>query len=95
MHHATTTTTVTTTTTTTAVRTRRGCAGGCATARPTHRAVTGRRCAMTTMARRGATGVVRAGGDDGEKSRIGLCGLAVMGQNLALNIAEKGFAISV
>jgi len=92
MHHATTTTTVTTTT---AVRTRRGCAGGCATARPTHRAVTGRRCAMTTMARRGATGVVRAGGDDGEKSRIGLCGLAVMGQNLALNIAEKGFAISV
>eukprot|EP00245_Coleochaete_scutata_P004055 TRINITY_DN1623_c0_g1_i1.p1 TRINITY_DN1623_c0_g1~~TRINITY_DN1623_c0_g1_i1.p1 ORF type:complete len:567 (-),score=127.77 TRINITY_DN1623_c0_g1_i1:596-2296(-) len=28
-------------------------------------------------------------------SRIGLCGLAVMGQNLALNIAEKGFPISV
>ncbi|KAK3282169.1 hypothetical protein CYMTET_10081 [Cymbomonas tetramitiformis] len=28
-------------------------------------------------------------------SRIGLCGLAVMGQNLALNIAEKGFSISV
>ena len=28
-------------------------------------------------------------------SRIGLIGLAVMGQNLALNIAEKGFPISV
>lgn len=28
-------------------------------------------------------------------SRIGLVGLAVMGQNLALNIAEKGFKISV
>lgn len=26
---------------------------------------------------------------------IGLCGLAVMGQNLALNIADKGFSISV
>jgi len=32
---------------------------------------------------------------DGQKSRIGLCGLAVMGQNLALNVAEKGFPISV
>ena len=30
-----------------------------------------------------------------QKSRIGLCGLAVMGQNLALNVAEKGFPISV
>eukprot|EP00898_Chlorokybus_atmophyticus_P007808 jgi/Chlat1/8028/Chrsp7S00631 len=30
-----------------------------------------------------------------QKSRIGLIGLAVMGQNLALNIAEKGFQISV
>lgn len=29
------------------------------------------------------------------KSRIGLAGLAVMGQNLALNIAEKGIPISV
>uniref|UniRef100_A0A7S3VSU6 6-phosphogluconate dehydrogenase, decarboxylating n=1 Tax=Dunaliella tertiolecta TaxID=3047 RepID=A0A7S3VSU6_DUNTE len=29
------------------------------------------------------------------KSQIGLCGLAVMGQNLALNVAEKGFNISV
>ncbi|CAN1241439.1 6-phosphogluconate dehydrogenase, decarboxylating 2 [Linum perenne] len=29
------------------------------------------------------------------KPRIGLAGLAVMGQNLALNIAEKGFPISV
>ncbi|KAG9143599.1 hypothetical protein Leryth_019192 [Lithospermum erythrorhizon] len=29
------------------------------------------------------------------QTRIGLAGLAVMGQNLALNIAEKGFAISV
>ena len=31
----------------------------------------------------------------GSKSHIGLIGLAVMGQNLALNIAEKGFDISV
>lgn len=31
----------------------------------------------------------------GFASRIGLAGLAVMGQNLALNIAEKGFPISV
>lgn len=30
-----------------------------------------------------------------EKARIGLVGLAVMGANLALNIAEKGFRISV
>lgn len=30
-----------------------------------------------------------------EMSQIGLIGLAVMGQNLALNIAEKGFPISV
>jgi 6-phosphogluconate dehydrogenase (decarboxylating) len=29
------------------------------------------------------------------KAHIGLIGLAVMGQNLALNIAEKGFDISV
>ena len=28
-------------------------------------------------------------------SRIGLAGLAVMGQNLALNVAKKGFPISV
>ena len=28
-------------------------------------------------------------------SRIGLAGLAVMGQNLALNVAEKGFPIFV
>ncbi|MDR2513403.1 MAG: NADP-dependent phosphogluconate dehydrogenase, partial [Puniceicoccales bacterium] len=28
-------------------------------------------------------------------SEIGLIGLAVMGQNLALNIADHGFAISV
>lgn len=28
-------------------------------------------------------------------STIGLVGLAVMGQNLALNIADKGFPISV
>lgn len=32
---------------------------------------------------------------DAAVSRIGLAGLAVMGQNLALNIAEKGFPISV
>ena len=30
-----------------------------------------------------------------EKSEIGLYGLAVMGQNLSLNIADKGFSISV
>jgi 6-phosphogluconate dehydrogenase len=29
------------------------------------------------------------------KSVIGLLGLGTMGQNLALNIAEKGFPISV
>lgn len=28
-------------------------------------------------------------------STVGLVGLAVMGQNLALNVAEKGFPISV
>ncbi|KAM7255990.1 hypothetical protein ACFE04_011731 [Oxalis oulophora] len=33
--------------------------------------------------------------DAASLSRIGLAGLAVMGQNLALNIAEKGFPISV
>ncbi|KAJ6695354.1 6-PHOSPHOGLUCONATE DEHYDROGENASE DECARBOXYLATING 3 CHLOROPLASTIC [Salix koriyanagi] len=33
--------------------------------------------------------------DASSLSRIGLAGLAVMGQNLALNIAEKGFPISV
>jgi len=27
-------------------------------------------------------------------SRIGVMGLAVMGQNLALNIADKGFVVS-
>jgi len=32
---------------------------------------------------------------NGVMSRIGLTGLAVMGQNLALNVAEKGFPISV
>jgi len=32
---------------------------------------------------------------DEKLSRIGLIGLAVMGQNLSLNIAEKGFKISV
>lgn len=38
-----------------------------------------------------------ANGDSpsGDQSVIGLVGLAVMGQNLALNIAEKGFPISV
>ena len=30
-----------------------------------------------------------------ESSNIGLIGLAVMGQNLALNIADHGFQISV
>ncbi|KAK1440759.1 hypothetical protein QVD17_06590 [Tagetes erecta] len=33
--------------------------------------------------------------DQPKLTRIGLAGLAVMGQNLALNIAEKGFPISV
>ena len=32
---------------------------------------------------------------EGQTSDIGLIGLAVMGQNLALNVAEKGFKISV
>merc|ERR1719158_1023511 len=37
-----------------------------------------------------------ASGEDGVKlSKVGLIGLAVMGQNLALNVAEKGFPISV
>ncbi|HEX6839220.1 MAG TPA: NAD(P)-binding domain-containing protein, partial [Polyangia bacterium] len=30
-----------------------------------------------------------------DKSKIGLIGLAVMGENLALNIEEKGFPIAV
>ncbi|XP_051141112.1 6-phosphogluconate dehydrogenase, decarboxylating 2-like [Andrographis paniculata] len=34
-------------------------------------------------------------GPSSKPTRIGLAGLAVMGQNLALNIAEKGFPISV
>ena len=42
-----------------------------------------------------ATTRATAANGAGEKSRIGLCGLAVMGQNLALNVAEKGFDISV
>jgi 6-phosphogluconate dehydrogenase len=33
--------------------------------------------------------------DKGEKQKIGLIGLAVMGENLALNIEEKGFPIAV
>ena len=33
--------------------------------------------------------------DANGKSQIGLWGLAVMGQNFALNIASKGFSISV
>ncbi len=33
--------------------------------------------------------------DKNKKSRVGLIGLAVMGQNLALNIAEKGYDVSV
>ena len=32
---------------------------------------------------------------DNPSSEIGLIGLAVMGQNLALNIADHGFKISV
>ena len=30
-----------------------------------------------------------------DKAKIGLIGLAVMGENLALNIEEKGFPIAV
>jgi hypothetical protein len=33
--------------------------------------------------------------EGGDLSEIGLYGLGVMGQNLALNIAEHGFSISV
>ncbi|KDD75074.1 6-phosphogluconate dehydrogenase [Helicosporidium sp. ATCC 50920] len=43
---------------------------------------------------RGAV-ISSAMGADAPKSTIGLIGLAVMGQNLALNIAEKGYHISV
>ncbi|PPS05220.1 hypothetical protein GOBAR_AA15423 [Gossypium barbadense] len=39
--------------------------------------------------------VVPPGRNMAPPTRIGLAGLAVMGQNLALNIAEKGFPISV
>jgi 6-phosphogluconate dehydrogenase len=49
---------------------------------------------MATMAS-GSGGADDDDDDAGKKSRIGLCGLAVMGQNLALNVAEKGFDISV
>jgi len=57
--------------------------------------------AAAPLRRRTATLAVMAaeGAADSKKttavSRIGLCGLAVMGQNLALNVAEKGFPISV
>jgi 6-phosphogluconate dehydrogenase len=34
-------------------------------------------------------------GNVGEKQQIGLIGLAVMGQNLALNIANHGFSVAV
>ena len=44
-----------------------------------------------SSSRRGGVAVMASAGE----SSIGLCGLAVMGQNLALNIAEKGFSISV
>lgn len=43
----------------------------------------------------GAGGGAGAVDGDEELSDIGLYGLAVMGQNLALNIASKGFKISV
>jgi len=29
------------------------------------------------------------------KADIGICGLAVMGQNLALNMESKGFAVAI
>lgn len=41
------------------------------------------------------TYVTRMSLDKNKKSRVGLIGLAVMGQNLALNIAEKGYDVSV
>lgn len=41
-----------------------------------------------------AASAVSQGNNEGV-SQIGLVGLAVMGQNLALNVAEKGFSISV
>ena len=44
--------------------------------------------AATAMASDGEDGTVE------KKSRIGLCGLAVMGQNLALNVASKSFKVS-
>lgn len=44
--------------------------------------------------RRGKSVAVQASSDM-KTSQIGLVGLAVMGQNLALNVAEKGFTISV
>ena len=34
-------------------------------------------------------------GNETAKAEVGLVGLAVMGQNLALNVASKGFPISV
>jgi 6-phosphogluconate dehydrogenase len=37
----------------------------------------------------------RAGGDMTSQAEIGLIGLGVMGQNLALNIAERGFPVAV
>lgn len=40
-------------------------------------------------------GAVERGNMEASKSDIGLIGLAVMGQNLALNIADHGFRISV
>jgi len=45
-----------------------------------------------------ATMAAESSAPDGSKvgiSKIGLVGLAVMGQNLALNVADKGFTISV
>ena len=42
-----------------------------------------------------APGAVAAPGVDGDAPHVGLIGLAVMGENLALNIARNGFPIAV
>ena len=67
----------------------RGRAGGGVARRMTTRRPTTTTRAATATASDGEEGTVE------KKSRIGLCGLAVMGQNLAMNVAEKGFDISV
>jgi len=55
----------------------------------------GRRAPLTTRAVAAQDPAATEGPVGTARSRIGLVGLAVMGQNVALNIAEKGFPISV